>query len=644
MSNHEKKKAPAPNSVNVNEGAKGFTVTVFNESNTAFTYELSADGVYQSKQGGKPRKLCDALELVAHTRTSDSEDWGIWIRFKDADGIVHELVLMKEHFNQSRKVEGLLASKGLRLYVLSGNSGKSPLIEFFNAVPMDVLPRALSVNGGGYASEKRNSFVFANVTLATDDAEPVILTDTKAAAVLNEQGTLEEWQEHVAAKALYSTRLMFGLCVGFSAPLLEMVDVPSSIFHVWGDRGSGKSSIQKAAASIYGGNERMLSWNATGNGLEGLALQYNNQPLILDEIGQAKESAVNAIYDLCNETSRARMDRSARLRNVSKWSVNVLSSGEFSLTEIKRQKARRGQEGVASGELVRFICIPAVAGQGLGVLDSLPDDSDLVAGDRIKKAADFIKSFSSLEYTGSAGRAYLMALMKDFADNGRAEFRRRLTNVMETMEERLANDGWGELKSSERRVFERFAVVALAGELATGYGIMGDKWEIGDALSAVLECFNAWRQSEDSPEEREASVVSKLLEVPHVERTNFLIYAKDELKGSMSCFQEAKQKACGMVVLTNQNDMASQVATLYLVSQFNDVCERYGEGLSRREIIKALDEHGVLFSKHKDAKHWKQHQLRKDFLGLKRGKWLYVMMPDNTQESRERVEKLFREG
>lgn len=99
-----------------------------------------------------------------------------------------------------------------------------------------------------------------------------------------------------------------------------------------------------------------------------------------------------------------------------------------------------------------------------------------------------------------------------------------------------------------------------------------------------------------------------------------------------------------MVVLTNQNDMASQVATLYLVSQFNDVCERYGEGLSRREIIKALDEHGVLFSKHKDAKHWKQHQLRKDFLGLKRGKWLYVMMPDNTQESRERVEKLFREG
>lgn len=641
MSNHEKKKASAPNSVNVNEGADGMTVTADASGNS---YECRLDGVFQLRQNFKPIKLCDSLELVAHTRTSEGEDWGLWIRFRDADNRNHELILGRKLFTQGRKVEELLASKGLRLYVLSGNSGKCPLAEFFNAVPMDTLRRALSVSGGGYASAMRNSFVFANVTLSTDDAEPVILTDTKAAAVLNEQGTLEEWQEHVAAKALHSTRLMFGLCVGFSAPLLEMVEVPSSIFHFWGKRGSGKSSILKAAASIYGGKERVLSWNATGNGLEGLALQYNNQPLILDEIGQAKESAVNAVYDLCNETARARMDRSARLRNVSKWSVNVLSSGEFSLTEIKRQKARRGQEGIASGELVRFICIPSDAGQGLGVLDALPEGSDLVAGDRIKKAADFVKSFSSLEYTGSAGRAYLMALMRDFANSGREEFRKRLTDAMETMEKRLANDGWEELKDSERRVLERFAVVALAGELATGYGIMGDKWKISDAASAALECFNAWRQSEDSPEEREANVVAKLLEVPHVERTNFLVYEKDEKNGSVRFIQEAKQKACGMVVLTNPNDMASQVATLYLVSQFNDVCERYGEGLSRREIIEALDKHGVLFSKHKDAKHWKQHQLRKDFLGLKRGKWLYVTMPDDTQESRERVEKLFREG
>ena len=641
MSNHEKKKAPAPNSVNPNERANGMIVAADAAGNT---YECRPDGVFQLRQNFKPIKLCDALEPVAHTRTSEGEDWGLWIRFKDADNRDHELILGRKLFTQGRKVEELLASKGLRLYVLSGYSGKSPLAEFFNAVPMDALRRALSVSGGGYASAMRNSFVFANVTLSTDDAEPVILTDPKAAAVLNEQGTLEEWQVHVAAKALYSTRLMFGLCVGFSAPLLEMVDVPSSIFHVWGDRGSGKSSIQKAAVSIYGGKERVLSWNATGNGLEGLALQYNNQPLILDEIGQAKESAVNAVYDSCNETARARMDRSARLRKMSKWSVNVLSSGEFSLTEIKRQKARRGQEGIASGELVRFICIPSDAGQGLGVLDALPEGSDLGAGDRIKKAADFVKSFSSLEYTGSAGRAYLMALMRDFADSGRAEFRRRLADVMETMEKRLANDGWEELKSSERRVLERFAVVAMAGELATGYGIMGDKWKIGDALSAVLECFNAWRQSEDSPEERESSVVAKLLDVPHVERSNFVVYKKSEEDSSVSFIQEAKQKACGMVVLTNPDDMASQVATLYLVSQFNDVCERYGEGLSRREIINALDKHGVLFSKHKDAKHWKQHQLRKDFLGLKRGKWLYVMMPDNTQESRERVEKLFREG
>lgn len=46
------------------------------------------------------------------------------------------------------------------------------------------------------------------------------------------------------------------------------------------------------------------------------------------------------------------------------------------------------------------------------------------------------------------------------------------------------------LSSQEARAAKRFALVALAGELATEYGITG--WNRGDACKGVKECFNQW--------------------------------------------------------------------------------------------------------------------------------------------------------
>lgn len=619
------KKAPPPKRVDFDQTEDGLIVLDARGNR----YEARKDGVYKQEADStrKAVRLCDAIELVAHTRNKESDDWGLWIRFKDLDGKEHDLILSRKIFTQGRKVEEALASAGLRIDYLSGNSGKCPLAEFFNAVPPESLRRALSVDAGGYASARLDNFVFSNCTLALEGAELVRLTDPDAAAVLHEKGTLEDWQQRVSTPAKYSVRLMFGLCASFAAPLLEVVGVPSSVFHFCGRSGCGKSSILKAAASIFGGEERVLTWNATGNGLEGLAQRYNHQPLILDEIGQAKDSALSAIYDLCNGVERARKTRDAKLRKVTRWKLNVLSSGEFSLSEMKQQRARRGGEGTASGELVRLILIPADAGRGLGVLDSLPipDANCPVGQSDDSRAAEFVNAVSSLEATGSAGRAYLMKLMSDVAERGKEEMKRRLRTEQETLEEMLAKEKAPALKGAERRVLERFAVAALAGELAIDYGVMGEAWKPGDATVAVFECFKAWRESDESPEERKAKIVSHILELSYSCSVNFQKFHFDKDTGDCIKYDEPRQKTFGTVVLGKSGDMSSLILTAYLPSQWEEVCKVYGEGLSRQEIYGELEREGVVISYNGRRN---QYQLRRDLFGFPKGKWLVVLIPE----------------
>ena len=53
-----------------------------------------------------------------------------------------------------------------------------------------------------------------------------------------------------------------------------------------------------------------------------------------------------------------------------------------------------------------------------------------------------------------------------------------------------------------QRVARRFALVAAAGEIATGYGLTG--WERGEATIGAMTCFTSWRTSWTPSGSREA--------------------------------------------------------------------------------------------------------------------------------------------
>lgn len=628
-----KTKAPMPIEADAYRNAEGI-LTV--EDSAGNTYANRSDGLFkrEAKAGASFVKLCDALELVAHTRSVEGDDWGIWIKFNDADGNPHDLVVPRKLLTQGRRVEELLQASGLHVYVLSGNSGKCPLAEFLNAVPMDALPRAVSVTRGGFVSDAFDCFVFGdNQVLNLPGAEPVTPTSADCAAVLTEKGTLEEWQANVATPALHSKRLMFGLSVALAAPLLQILDLPCGTFHLNGTSGDGKSSILKAAASVYGSEERVTGWDKTKNGFEAVSARHNNQPLIIDELGQGDLDALDKVaYQLNNGVGRDRMTRNATLRKAARWSLIALSAGEFSLSEMKRQKSRNGRAYTATGERVRFICIPCDAGQGLGVLDSLPDGvtDDKAANDAQRVA--LLARVSSFKSTGVAGKKYLLELMQDVREHGREALKKQ---YRELEEEFIAQVGCGSLAPTERRVIRHFVAVAFAGELGIGYGVFGTEWQENDALDAAIACFEAWRNSDESPERHRERVVELMLEAPYAYSAEFL---KFEYQPGGSCRAvglSPNRAPMGRLVLRNEDNAATWIAAIYLQPEFEELLRRVGDGESKADVVEKLIDLGCLLLKGKGQKGRKgqiQPKASND-LGLGRGGRVYVLVPFNDQEA-----------
>ncbi len=629
------------------ENAKGILTVQDSAGNT---YENRSDGLFKqdAKAGSSFVKLCDAFELVAHTRTVEGDDWGIWIKFNDADGTPHDLVLPRKLLTQGRRVEELLQASGLHVYVLSGNSGKCALAEFLNAVPMDALPRAVSVTRGGFISDAFDCYVFGNnQVLSLPGTEPVTPTSADCAAVLTEKGTLAEWQANVATPALHSKRLMFGLSVALAAPLLQILDLPCVTFHLNGTSGDGKSSILMAMASVYGDKERVTGWDKTKNGFEAVAVRHNNQPLIIDEIGQGEAESLNYVaYQLNNGVGKDRMTRTTAWRKAPRWSLIALSAGEFPLSEMKRLKTRNGRAHTATGERVRFICIPCDAGQGLGVLDSLPGGvtDDKAANDAQRVA--LLARVSSFKATGVAGRKYLMALMQDVRDNGREALKEQ---YREFEEEFIARVGRGGLAPTERRVIRHFAAVAFAGELGIDYGVFGTKWQENDALDAAIACFEAWRNSDESPERHREKVIELMLEAPFAYGSEFLKFEYPQGGSCVSFVWEPNRTPLGRLVLRNRDNAASWIAAIFLRQEFDDLLRRVGDGESKADVVEKLIEFGCLVLPEKRKKDGERKEPDRkgqiqpkanNALGLGRSARVYVLVPRDDEEAKRLARKV----
>ena len=322
----------------------------------------------------------------------------------------------------------------------------------------------------GWAGTDYKAFVLPDTVIGPKAAGVAYQSGERGSDEYATAGTLAGWQSGLAAMAVGNPLLVLGLCAAFAGPVLARCGQESGGIHFIGDSSTGKTTIIEAACSVWGSSGFRRSWRTTGNGLEGAAALFNDSLLALDEISECDPRQVGeVVYMLGNGRGKQRASRTGSARTVARWRSSVLSTGERSIATTMAEGGHR----IKAGQSVRLLDVPAQRTHG--AWDNLHQwSSGTVFSDAIKRAA-------VTDY-GHAGRAFLEKLTREHESN----FSDCLDTIKALPELQAAGD-----EGQAKRAAARFAVLALAGELATSYGVTG--WPEGEAIRAAAVGFTAWQ-------------------------------------------------------------------------------------------------------------------------------------------------------
>lgn len=426
----------------------------------------------ETENGTEWHRVCSGLEVIAETRNTDGKAWGRFLRVTTREGQSHEWAMPMELLaGDGTAVRAQLLHLGLD--ITPGKWARDALQEYIStARPAE---RVRCVERLGWHG---SLFVFPDLTYGGDGHERVLLQGAPANThALRVAGSIEEWQENIGRYAVGNSRLAFSISAAFAAPLLGLLHTEGGGFNLRGGSSTGKTTSLHVAGSVCGGGGiggYVQSWRATANGLEGVATAHCDLLLCLDELGQIDaRDAGSAAYMLANGAGKTRASRDGSLRSPAEWRVLFLSTGEIGLADKIQEDGRR----VAAGQQLRVVDIPADAGAGLGLFEALHGFKN---GDAF---ARHLKSATGTVY-GTPIRAFLEQLVSDVDDIK--------ARVADSCKQFVAAHCPPGACGQVSRVAERFAMVAAAGELATGFGVL--PWPEGQATEAAAICFKAWLQ------------------------------------------------------------------------------------------------------------------------------------------------------
>lgn len=403
--------------------------------------------------------ICDPLHIDAGSCDGSYHNFGLMLRFKNQRHHWRQWLMPMEMLSGSCEE---LRAELLRQGLIINHHKRNHLPSYLQSMrPKKQLECALKVGWHG------DVFVLPDRIIGNRD-DIFFQTDHAVTAEYGQRGTLEEWQHHISLYCMKNPLLLFQVSIGFAGALLKKCHIDYAGFHIFGDSSKGKSTGHKAAGSIWGGEGFRKSWKATGNGLEAAAVLFNDGLLALDELGDSDAREVNQIiYALGNGTGKQRANVKGTARPVNKWRIVLLSNGEKTLESHFQEKGL----SVKAGQSVRLLQIP-VFGK-YGAFDDLHGMKDgRLFSDTLQK--------NTSDYYGTAGIAYLEKLVNDKQDFG---------GLLEQAIKTFTSDG---MEPQEQRGARAFALVALAGELATEYQVTS--WTEGAALGAALKCFEQWRK------------------------------------------------------------------------------------------------------------------------------------------------------
>lgn len=434
---------------------------------SSFIYK--EDGIYKTTmQDDTPMETWAFSPLVVKARTRDAngQGWGLLLAVQSPDKRWHEWNMpMQLASGNGAAYREILLNLGLRIAPGAQNHLHNYLM---TAQPKDVFRCVASIGWHG------QTYILPDAAFGAN-AGKIVLQSLATESLFRVRGTLDEWQQQIGGYCPGNSRLSFAACAAVAAPLLRVCGLEGGGIHFLGSSSIGKSILLLVAGSVAGGggnNGFLRRWRATDNALESIALAHNDALLAIDEIGQIPPNiAASVSYMLANGQGKARASKEGLMRPMSEWLLIFLSNGELSLEQkIQEDKGRH-----MAGQAVRILDVPADAGAGFGIFETLhgfPDGKTL---------AEHLH-YAALRTYGSPLRHFLSRFTVDAAEN-----RRTVLHYLETIERTLCpdkNDG------QINRAAKRFALFAAAGELAISLGVF--PWEQGCAVKAATICFRDW--------------------------------------------------------------------------------------------------------------------------------------------------------
>ena len=437
-------------------------------------FRVDDDGVWFDPPGkddsdaqDPPRWLCSRLDVLAMTRDGRSEEWGRLLSWKDVDGNEHtwpmpaELLAgdcgdaRRELLRRGVQIAPTLASRNLLTAYLTVSRPAA---------------RARCVDRVGWCG---GQYVLPDFVIGDGDETVCYQRASAVESAFAIRGTVDEWRDSLAALAVGNSRLVFAISAAFAGSLADLAGEDGGGFHFRGGSSGGKTTALRMAASVWGAPAVYVrTWRATANGLEAVAALHNDGLLLLDELGQIDpREAGGAAYLLANGHGKARASVTGAARRAARWRLLFLSAGEQSLASLVAEGGKRAH----AGQEIRLADVDADAGAGMGIVEQLNGHASPAA------LVDAIRDAAARNY-GSAGIEWLRRLVPD-----RAKIANHVVANVTQVAAELAPVG---ASGQAERVARRFALVAVAGEMATAYGLTG--WPEDESVTAAGRCFGAW--------------------------------------------------------------------------------------------------------------------------------------------------------
>lgn len=402
--------------------------------------------------------LCDDVEIVGIGR-SDERSYIIlqWTPEQAEDKITYALALEdlgeKEGYKQ-------LKSNGLK--VTNKTTLRNELADYLQCGGNRTLWKVANSTGW-----QNDAYILPSGEVIGKPKQPVIFSGKSSTKKgYTTKGTAESWQEHIASLVNKNASMMLAIGVGFSSPLISLLNADSFGVHLFEDSSRGKTTTLKLVNSLYGHpEETKLTWNTTDYAITNEAVAHNNGFIGIDEISQGDPRHAEKIaYTLFNGVGRNRGDKDEGNRELKRWSVTALSTGE---EDLETMLARKGIK-INAGQLVRLLNIPFI------------HTKHFYQFDNARAHADYLNK-SVLDNYGIVGREWIKWLSDK--DN-----RAKCTALYAEIEKKWIERPPTDADPQVFRVATRFAVIETALHLSSF--LTG--WQAEDIAESVLQCFNEW--------------------------------------------------------------------------------------------------------------------------------------------------------